>query len=199
MSGALETRGEQTPRPAPVAHAVDQDERAHRRIDCRIGVLLLRHVRPVHRGRGTFIVNVHGRHDGLTIAQETAPAQMLNPHIFRAYDVRGRVVHESIFNRNDGNYRCPSSQQGYTPFSTWTRETWLGAAWDVLLDRRSKERGIIDPVAVAGLLTEHATGHIDGGDRIVWVAGYGIDEGFRVTDPTQAVVIFRVVPLGGPA
>ena len=41
------------------------------------------------------------------------------------YDVRGRVVHESIFNRNDGNYRCPSSQQGFSPFTTWTR----GAAW----------------------------------------------------------------------
>jgi len=44
-----------------------------------------------------------------------------------AYDVRGRVVHESIFNRNDGNYRCPSTQQGYSPFSTWTR----GLAWIV--------------------------------------------------------------------
>ena len=42
-----------------------------------------------------------------------------------AYDVRGRVAHESIFNRNDGNYRCPSTQQGYSPFSTWTR----GLAW----------------------------------------------------------------------
>lgn len=41
------------------------------------------------------------------------------------YDIRGRVAHESIFNRNDGRYRCPSSQQGYSPFTTWTR----GAAW----------------------------------------------------------------------
>ncbi len=41
------------------------------------------------------------------------------------YDVRGRVAHESIFNLNDGAYRCPSSQQGYSPFSTWTR----GQAW----------------------------------------------------------------------
>jgi len=38
-----------------------------------------------------------------------------------AYDVSGRVVHESIFNLNDGSYRCPSSQQGFSPFSTWTR------------------------------------------------------------------------------
>lgn len=42
-----------------------------------------------------------------------------------AYDVRGRVAHESIFNLNDAAYRCPSSQQGYSPFSTWTR----GQAW----------------------------------------------------------------------
>jgi unsaturated chondroitin disaccharide hydrolase len=41
------------------------------------------------------------------------------------YDVRGRVVHECVFNINDGNFRCPSSQQGYSPFSTWTR----GLAW----------------------------------------------------------------------
>jgi len=42
-----------------------------------------------------------------------------------AYDVRGRVAHESIFNPNDGQYRCPNSQQGYSPFTTWTR----GLAW----------------------------------------------------------------------
>ena len=38
-----------------------------------------------------------------------------------AYDVRGRTAHEAVFNRNDGNFRCRSSQQGYSPFSTWTR------------------------------------------------------------------------------
>lgn len=42
-----------------------------------------------------------------------------------SYDVRGRVAHESIFNCNDGRYRSPSTQQGYSPFSTWTR----GLAW----------------------------------------------------------------------
>lgn len=45
-----------------------------------------------------------------------------------AYDVRGRTAHESVFNVNDGHYRCPNSQQGYSPFSTWTR----GLAWAVL-------------------------------------------------------------------
>jgi unsaturated chondroitin disaccharide hydrolase len=44
-----------------------------------------------------------------------------------AYDIRGRTAHESIFNTNDGCYRCPNSQQGYSPFSTWTR----GLAWAI--------------------------------------------------------------------
>ena len=45
------------------------------------------------------------------------------------YNVRRRpafsVVHEALFNINDGSYRCPNSQQGYSPFTTWTR----GLAW----------------------------------------------------------------------
>jgi hypothetical protein len=44
------------------------------------------------------------------------------------YDVRGRVAHESVFTVHAGSYRCPSTQQGYTPFSTWTR----GLAWVLL-------------------------------------------------------------------
>lgn len=44
------------------------------------------------------------------------------------YDVPGRVAHESLFNVVDGAYRCPSTQQGYSPFSTWTR----GLAWIML-------------------------------------------------------------------
>ena len=37
---------------------------------------------------------------------------------------------------------------------------------DVLLDRRSRERGLIDPEAVDRLLRDHAEGRADGGDRI---------------------------------
>jgi hypothetical protein len=36
----------------------------------------------------------------------------------------------------------------------------------VLLDRRSKERGIIEPAAIDTLLKEHAAGRADGGDRL---------------------------------
>jgi unsaturated chondroitin disaccharide hydrolase len=42
-----------------------------------------------------------------------------------AYDVRGRTTHEAVFNTVSGAFRCPNSQQGYSPFSTWTR----GLAW----------------------------------------------------------------------
>jgi tRNA(Ile)-lysidine synthase len=40
---------------------------------------------------------------------------------------------------------------------------------------------------------------VDEKDRIVWVAGYEIDEAFRVTDPAQAVVILKLKALGGSA
>ena len=42
-----------------------------------------------------------------------------------AYDLRGRTTHEAVFNTANGAFRCPNSQQGYSPFSTWTR----GLAW----------------------------------------------------------------------
>jgi len=44
-----------------------------------------------------------------------------------AYDVRGRVAHEAVFNTVSGLFRCPNSQQGFSPFSTWTR----GLAWAI--------------------------------------------------------------------
>lgn len=44
-----------------------------------------------------------------------------------AYDVPGRVAHEAIFNTASGLFRCPNSQQGWSPFSTWTR----GLAWAI--------------------------------------------------------------------
>jgi unsaturated chondroitin disaccharide hydrolase len=43
-------------------------------------------------------------------------------------DLRGRTVHEAVFNPASGTFRCPSSQQGYSPFTTWTR----GLTWAML-------------------------------------------------------------------
>ena len=45
-----------------------------------------------------------------------------------AYNVRGRTAHESLFNVASGTYRGPSTQQGFSPFTTWTR----GLAWAML-------------------------------------------------------------------
>ncbi|MCC5908214.1 MAG: glycoside hydrolase family 88 protein [Balneolaceae bacterium] len=42
-----------------------------------------------------------------------------------SYDLRGRTAHEAVFNVTDGRFRCPNSQQGFSPFTTWTR----GLSW----------------------------------------------------------------------
>ena len=52
------------------------------------------------------------------------------------------------------------------PISQWTRGNWNGVVRDVLLDRRTRERGIVDPPAVEALLRAHAAGQTDGADRL---------------------------------
>lgn len=42
-----------------------------------------------------------------------------------SYDEWGRTAHECVFNVNDGNFRCPNAQQGFSGFTTWTR----GLSW----------------------------------------------------------------------
>jgi hypothetical protein len=61
-------------------------------------------------------------------AQATAEFSVYYGRGRDTYDVRGRVAHESLFNASNGSYRGPNSQQGYSPFSTWTR----GLAWAML-------------------------------------------------------------------
>jgi asparagine synthase (glutamine-hydrolysing) len=46
------------------------------------------------------------------------------------------------------------------------RNGWNSVARDVLLDRRSRERGVIRPDAVSRLLQEHRDGTCTGGDAI---------------------------------
>ena len=52
------------------------------------------------------------------------------------------------------------------PFGVWMRNGWQGVARDVLLDRRTRERGIIEPGAVEALLTAHIDGRQDCTDAI---------------------------------
>jgi asparagine synthase (glutamine-hydrolysing) len=52
------------------------------------------------------------------------------------------------------------------PFGVWMKSGWQSAARDVLLDRRTRERGIIDPAAAERLIAAHANGTQEGGDAI---------------------------------
>ena len=60
-------------------------------------------------------------------ARTTAMFSVFDGAYCDIYAVRGRVAHECVFNLNNGYFRCHNSQQGYSPFSTWTR----GLAWAV--------------------------------------------------------------------
>src|SRR3954452_24177674 len=61
-------------------------------------------------------------------ARATATFNVFSGTSGSRFDVRGRVAHESLFNAANGTYRGPSTQQGYSPFTTWTR----GLAWAML-------------------------------------------------------------------
>jgi asparagine synthase (glutamine-hydrolysing) len=80
------------------------------------------------------------------------------------------------------------------PFANWTRGGWNAVARDVLLDRRSRERGIVDPQAVDRLLTDHAAGRTEGGDRIwsllnleLWHRTFIDQEGIQTLPHAHAV------------
>jgi asparagine synthase (glutamine-hydrolysing) len=52
------------------------------------------------------------------------------------------------------------------PFGAWARTAWADVIRDVLLDRRTRERGIVNPVAVERLIADHRHGRTQGGDRL---------------------------------
>jgi asparagine synthase (glutamine-hydrolysing) len=52
------------------------------------------------------------------------------------------------------------------PFANWMRGRWNEVAGEVLLDRRTRQRGLIRPAAVARLLDAHREGVRAGGDAI---------------------------------
>ena len=68
------------------------------------------------------------------------------------------ILPESILRR---------SKMGFpVPFAHWMRAGWNAAAQDVLLDRRTRERGLMNTDAVAALLDDHRDGRRNGGDAI---------------------------------
>jgi asparagine synthase (glutamine-hydrolysing) len=53
------------------------------------------------------------------------------------------------------------------PFAMWMRGPWQALAQDVLLDRRTRERGIINAPAVSQLIEAHTSGATNAGD-VLW-------------------------------
>lgn len=72
---------------------------------------------------GDTPVNLLGR--AIEHGQATATYSLYYGEGRDSYDEWGRCAHEVIFNRNDGQYRCPNAQQGFSGFTTWTR----GLSW----------------------------------------------------------------------
>jgi asparagine synthase (glutamine-hydrolysing) len=52
------------------------------------------------------------------------------------------------------------------PFEQWMRGPWIDVARQVLLDRRTRQRGLLDTAAVERLLTAHARGRARAQDAI---------------------------------
>jgi unsaturated chondroitin disaccharide hydrolase len=73
------------------------------------------------------------------------------------FDIRGRVAHESVFNAANGTYRGPSTQQGYSPFTTWTR----GLAWAML--------GFAEELEFLSKLPPSALNDAGGSDATEWM------------------------------
>jgi len=89
-----------------------------------IRVLMVSHLLGhVYQGEGDEKIDLLGR--AIQHARSTADYSVYYGKGRDSYDVRGRTAHESIFNINDGNYRCPNAQQGFSGYTTWTR----GLAW----------------------------------------------------------------------
>ena len=87
------------------------------------------------------------------------------------------------------------------PFGSWMRGPWKDVAREVLLDVRSRQRGVIDPLAVERLMSAHAAGTTDGADAIwtllnleLWyrthIDGEGVQtiSGKPLTNPSSAAL-----------
>ncbi len=92
---------------------------------CRI-LMLAHNLGHVLMGEGDKPISLLGR--ALGHIESTARFNVFYGTGRDRYDIRGRTCHEAIFNTNDGAFRCPNAQQGYSGFTTWTR----GQAWATL-------------------------------------------------------------------
>lgn len=72
-----------------------------------------------------------------------------------SYDEWGRTAHECVFNMNDGQFRCPNAQQGFSGFTTWTR----GLAWAMV--------GFAEELEFLDTLPEEAFSELGGKEAFV--------------------------------
>src|SRR3954453_8573661 len=91
------------------------------------------------------------------------------------------------------------------PFGVWMRGAWKDTARDVLLDARSRQRGIINPTAVEQLIAGHAAGTTNGADAIwsllnleLWYRTHIDGEGVQ-TIPGKPLTIPSAAPLRATA
>ncbi len=52
------------------------------------------------------------------------------------------------------------------PFAAWAKGRWQPMLRDVLLDRRTLDRGLLSRPAVDALIADHASGRAEGGDML---------------------------------
>lgn len=81
------------------------------------------------------------------------------------------------------------------PFALWMKGPWANVARNVLLDRRTRERGIIEPRAVEDLIAAHARGRQEGGDAIwsllnleLWYRTFIDGDGVQTLGTARAVL-----------
>ncbi|UBM58960.1 glycoside hydrolase family 88 protein [Marinilongibacter aquaticus] len=91
-----------------------------------VRILMLGHLLG-HKLKGENDKNINLLERGVQHIQATAKYNVYYGEGRDNYDLRGRTAHECIFNTNDGNFRAPNAQQGFSGFTTWTR----GLAWAI--------------------------------------------------------------------
>jgi len=119
-----------------------------------IRILMLSHLLG-HLSQGEGDVKIDLLERAIQHARATAEYSVYYGKGRDGYDVRGRCAHESIFNVNDGNYRCPNAQQGFSGYTTWTR----GLAWAMC--------GFAEELELFELLPEASLEAYGGKNRIV--------------------------------
>jgi asparagine synthase (glutamine-hydrolysing) len=85
------------------------------------------------------------------------------------------------------------------PFAQWTRDRWQPVVRDVLLDRRTRQRGFINGDAVERLLDAHREGTVNGGDAIwalmnfeLWFRTFIDGEGVQTLPSARRTIESRI-------